>query len=552
MAVCLIAWDSDTATGTRGLQINLDGVALTNIALPTRNGACGDATSPQTGPTDPTGLLHALDLLTNLCWQPLWINLDPSGLLSVSYKGVPLLTDFALPGGGLGAGKFVLAGRTGGSWQEQDVDNLTIITVPSTEPVVSAVTGTRNGWSFKIFDSGLATPNTNSLTVTIDGVAVVPNITQSGDIGSGDGSGITTVSYLSASPVFFSATTHTNVVHFTGSTFTGSVDKTNIFFVPSQKSSEDRVQGYSAKFFGLTKYGVNGSGHTGAPGDFALDVGTVYSSTNSAVCTDPFLIAALNAGCAADQLSISFWMFRRQVPNGGGSSDTWLYAAGESQGRGLNLHFPDHSGNPNNLFPFPPEPCYYDTGGTAGTTQRISTGITNGVADFDGTTNYWIHWRHVVITKSGGAKSVWLDGQQIAGLTQASGANPMRTDMTGVFIGSAAALSSTPSPSLSIDGLIDDYAIYTNALSPSDIAALYSGTAPNAISASNSLIAWWDFNDAPSASIATLGANAVVTFSQILQSATNVAGPYSDMLSATSPYTNNAMVNPQMFFRTRK
>src|ERR1035441_8155317 len=158
---------------------------------------------------DGYGILHATDLLTNLCWQPLWINLDPSGLLSVSYKGVSLLSNYALPAA-LSAGKFVLSGRTGGSWQEQDVDNLTIITVPSTKPVVSGVTATRNSWSFRIFDSGLATPDTNTLTVIIDGVAVAPNIAQSGNIGAGDGSGVTTVSYLSASPLFFSATTHTN------------------------------------------------------------------------------------------------------------------------------------------------------------------------------------------------------------------------------------------------------------------------------------------------------------------------------------------------------
>ena len=554
LAICFDAWAADnTATGIPGLVVKVDGTVVTTVAVTTRNGACGDATSLQTGPTDPYGILHATDLLTNLCWQPLWINLDPSGLLSVSYKGVSLLSNYALPAA-LSAGKFVLSGRTGGSWQEQDVDNLTIITVPSTKPVVSGVTATRNSWSFRIFDSGLATPDTNTLTVTIDGVAVAPNIAQSGNIGAGDGSGVTTVSYLSASPLFFSATTHTNVVHFTGSTFTGSVDRTNTFFVPSLKSSEDRVRGYSAKFFNLTKYGVNGSGRTGAPGDYALDVGNVYSGNNSAVCTDPFLLAALNAGCAGDQLTISFWMKRRGFLAAGGISDVWLYASQESQGRGLNLHLPYTQGNISNPGSNSvTEACYYDTGGTAGTTQRISTTITNGsAADFDGTTNYWLSWRHVVLIKNGGIKQVWLDGQMIPGLSQASGASPMRTDMTGIFMGSAAALSATPSPSLSMDGFIDDFAFYTNALSPSDIASLYSGTAPNLVSGASSLIAWWDFNDAPSVRIEKSSTNAIVTFSQILQSATDVRGPYSDMFNATSPYTNNTTVNPMMFFRTRK
>jgi hypothetical protein len=38
----------------------------------------------------------------------------------------------------------------------------------------------------------------------------------------------------------------------------------------------------------------------------------------------------------------------------------------------------------------------------------------------------------------------------------------------------------------------------------------------------------------------------------VLQTATNPAGPYSDMSTTTSPYTNNAQDGPQRFFRLRK
>jgi hypothetical protein len=38
----------------------------------------------------------------------------------------------------------------------------------------------------------------------------------------------------------------------------------------------------------------------------------------------------------------------------------------------------------------------------------------------------------------------------------------------------------------------------------------------------------------------------------ILQSATNVAGPYSDVTGATSPYSYNTTQAPQQFFRLRQ
>ena len=40
--------------------------------------------------------------------------------------------------------------------------------------------------------------------------------------------------------------------------------------------------------------------------------------------------------------------------------------------------------------------------------------------------------------------------------------------------------------------------------------------------------------------------------SYVLQSATNVEGPYSDVTGATSPYTNVSFQLPQQFFRLRQ
>ena len=59
---------------------------------------------------------------------------------------------------------------------------------------------------------------------------------------------------------------------------------------------------------------------------------------------------------------------------------------------------------------------------------------------------------------------------------------------------------------------------------------------------------------AASVAFSQQGNNLVLTWPTgwTLQSATNVAGPYSDATNATSPYTNNMTILPQQFFRLRQ
>ncbi|HWQ90703.1 MAG TPA: LamG-like jellyroll fold domain-containing protein, partial [Clostridia bacterium] len=191
--------------------------------MPALNGACTDINSLQTGPNTAG--------ITNLCWQPLLVVLATDGRLSVSYKNISLVTNF-FTSFTPSPGRLIFAGRTGGSWQEQDVDNIRITTVSASTPVVGPSTGNANGFRFNIVDSGFATPETNTLMVTLDGVAVpVTAITQSG--APGGGNGITTVGYRNTALLLAPGSTHTNTVQFTGSTFNGTVSTTNIFTVPN-------------------------------------------------------------------------------------------------------------------------------------------------------------------------------------------------------------------------------------------------------------------------------------------------------------------------------
>ncbi len=56
----------------------------------------------------------------------------------------------------------------------------------------------------------------------------------------------------------------------------------------------------------------------------------------------------------------------------------------------------------------------------------------------------------------------------------------------------------------------------------------------------------------PALSIAHVGPNVVITFDGTLQSATNVQGPYTDVMVATSPYTVPAPTGAAMFFRAHR
>ncbi len=222
LSICFDAWDSGSGDVV-GLTIRVDDVIRTNFALPTRNGDCTDPTSMQTG-TNTLGL-------AGLCWQPLSAQLTPSGLLHVSYKGVALLTNYAV-NFAPSPGRLIFAGRVGGSNQRQHVDNIRLETTPSAAPVVGPTTGNGNGFKFTISDSGAATPNTNTITVSLDGAPVAASaLVQSGNIGGGNG--ITTVVYQNTSLVLEAGSQHTNIVQFTGTGFSGTVTATNVFTVPA-------------------------------------------------------------------------------------------------------------------------------------------------------------------------------------------------------------------------------------------------------------------------------------------------------------------------------
>lgn len=167
---CNIAPGSGITGDIIGIDIRVDGTLVAQFPTTTQNGTCADATSLQTGPWDNTGSF------TNLCWAHLKVVLDTNRQLSVFWKGTEILSNYQtsyFPS----AGRLVFAGRTGGSWQNQQLDNLKITTVPAALALVGQVTGTPDGFTVNITDSGNSVVDTTKpVTLKLDGTAVTGEI----------------------------------------------------------------------------------------------------------------------------------------------------------------------------------------------------------------------------------------------------------------------------------------------------------------------------------------------------------------------------------------
>jgi len=145
IAVSFDTWSGNTlpdGPDIEGIIVRVDNVTVNRTGLPTRNGACDDNTSLQTGPRDAAywtggGDPKAEGSWAGLCWQPFLVDLLPDGKLTVEWKGRKILDNFQttfFPS----AGQLVMAGRTGGANQHTHIDNLRIVTTAQT---VTAVPG---------------------------------------------------------------------------------------------------------------------------------------------------------------------------------------------------------------------------------------------------------------------------------------------------------------------------------------------------------------------------------------------------------------------------
>jgi len=204
-------------------------------------------------------------------------------------------------------------------------------------------------------------------------------------------------------------------------------------------------------------YTADGQGHTGQPGDRALDFGT--NSAQRVVrsrAIAPYLQAASAldpVSSLSDQISISFWQKWSVVPVG--SSSFWIVSPNPTMGgRGMQAHNPN-GGAAGTIF--------FDTAGCCTVPLQRMSGT--APAGFN-----WQNWHHFAFIKNGITKQVWIDGKLVLTV---DGANALPTDFTELILG-----TSYPNYAAQLLGLMDDVAIYGTALSTNQIEALAYGLSP--------------------------------------------------------------------------
>ena len=163
-ALCDVA-DQSIGTDVMAVTVRVDGTLVLQQPCPTKNGTCTDATSIQTGAYDGSGSADGL------CWAHLKVQMTTDAKLSVWWKGVQLLNNYQtvyFPS----AGRLVFAGRTGGSWQNQQVDNITITTIAATMAQVGNASGYPDGFTVAVSDSGPSIVDGATVKAKLDGVSV--------------------------------------------------------------------------------------------------------------------------------------------------------------------------------------------------------------------------------------------------------------------------------------------------------------------------------------------------------------------------------------------
>jgi hypothetical protein len=189
------------------------------------NGGCTNLQSIQTGDTNAA-------LPDDLCWTKLRAELTTNGLLNLNYKGAAFLTNFPTSFSP-SAGRLVLAGRTGDDSQDAHVDNISIVTIPTSGPAVGPALANLFGFSLNIDDSGPATPNTNTLTVQLDGVTIISHGTNvSPATSTVTRVGTSTAVNYSQPTLLASSSIHSVHVTFSGTGFVGTIDEIRNFTVP--------------------------------------------------------------------------------------------------------------------------------------------------------------------------------------------------------------------------------------------------------------------------------------------------------------------------------
>lgn len=201
-------------------------------------------------------------------------------------------------------------------------------------------------------------------------------------------------------------------------------------------------------------YTDDAGGFSGDAGDYGMDFGTSSAAEHIFVADASFL----NAASGPNTMSVAFWQKNAGTP---ASSSYWMVAPSSSgTARGNQAHVPWSDQN-----------IYFDTAGCCdGGSQRINGNI-NSFADFY--EGFFLDWHHYVFIKNGNSKQVYIDGKVFI---QGTNTGPLPSDFANMTIGSA------QNGGNSAAAVMDDFAVFSFALSAEQITGLAEGGSPSALS----------------------------------------------------------------------
>ncbi len=210
----------------------------------------------------------------------------------------------------------------------------------------------------------------------------------------------------------------------------------------------DARAGFVGNLIGAATFSGDGGGHSGETGDYSLIVPGGGSRVD--VVTPIFL----NLAASRDKFTVSFWQKKYSTP---ASSVMWAYSTSSGGNRGYQSHVPWLDGST----------IYFDTAGCCNAPQRVNGPIPIGTDLFS--------WHHVVLMKNGPVKEVWVNNQLAF---SGSGQAALPADFTALRIG-------CDNGTASIDGELDDFAIFGSALSAVEIDRLFNGETPEEVASSS-------------------------------------------------------------------
>ncbi len=367
-----------------------------------------------------------------------------------------------------------------------------------------------------------------TVSLTLNGAAVEATVSKSG--------GVTTVSY-EPDGFLASGSTQDATLSYNGITRAWSFS-----VLEFRGPTVDNVGEYPGLIVGAADFTADGGGRSGEPGDYGMD----FTPAGGSVVSTQFEF--LNDAFANDTLTVVYWMKKHAVTN---ASSFWITSASAGSGdRGFQAHVP--WGN---------NAVFFDTQGCCAVPTQRLTGPIADWPDYQDDTFWTEEWHLWSFSKQADLKEIRIDGELYLDIIDA---DPLTADVTGLFIGSDGALGNND---LSI---FDDFAIFSTALSQSDLMTIVNGGSPADLPANKGLIAHWDFNDALSVappvvepplppvppvgggggieSITNNGDGTVtIVFSGSLSGSATVDGTYLTIPGAVSPWTTPAAADTQFY-----